>query len=57
MDSKHFKWSSSLIGYIIFQDSFMSKKTPSEADYANLKQQYDSLLEKNQNDLIKIKQK
>lgn len=35
----------------------MAKQTHSDADYINLKQQYDSLLEKNQSDLIKIKQK
>lgn len=34
-----------------------SNQTNFEAEYKSIKAQYDSLLEKNQNDLIKIKQK
>lgn len=32
-------------------------KSPTPEEYNNLKQQYDQLLDKNQNDLIKVKQK
>lgn len=35
----------------------MSAKQISDTDYKTLKAQYDALLDKNQNDLIKIKQK
>jgi hypothetical protein len=32
-------------------------RAPTSEEYSSLKQQYDQLLDKNQNDLIKIKQK
>jgi hypothetical protein len=35
----------------------LSVEATDNTDYKDLKKQYDNLLEKNQNDLIKIKQK